>query len=78
MLVAEQFLEPVTRDLHARERRLELGGDVAHDVVDVVVANRDAQLVARPLDVEPARAQRAGERRDVVVELEHEAAASAR
>jgi len=69
-LIAEELLEFVTRELHARDRRSELGGRVADDVVRALVAQRDAQQRRGAVDVEPALAQSGCELRAVVVQLD--------
>src|SRR5437764_12346044 len=64
----EQFLQLVTRDLETRQRRAEVRGGVADDVVHAVVAERDVELRAAAVYREPARAQSRREFRHVVVE----------
>src|SRR5690242_21211876 len=59
-------------DLYARDRILEIGGEISNDVIGRFVAHADAQLVPVALDLEPASSATGGEFGHVVVELQHE------
>jgi hypothetical protein len=70
--IAEELFQSVAFDFHPRDRRLELGGDVAHDVIRRFIAERDSELVPGFFDVETLGSKPRGKPGYVVVKLENE------
>src|ERR1035437_8629065 len=77
-LVAEQLLELVSRHFHAGKGNGESGGDVAHDVVYLVVREHDAEFATVAFHLEPVRAKLRGKLRNLVVDLDQKTTAAFR